>query len=213
MIFDKWALNITNYPTITSLTFAIFRAHHLKANTIPMISGQIFKDIKLSYTGGATDMYLPTNVDYLEDEDAMNNLISNESMDLLLGDLEPIYCYDVNSLYPFIMKNNKLPTGKIFYFLHLQVLGDITKLKANMLGFYYVNVTAPDNLDHPIIQLHHNNCTLSPTGTFEMMIYSEEMKNAIKYGYKFEVLRGCRFLMKLADPRTKKAGNKTDSTS
>jgi hypothetical protein len=54
-------------------------------------------------------------------------------------------------------------------------------------------VTAPDNLQHPIIQIHHNNMTISPLGTFEMMIYSEEMHNAIKLGYSFEIIRGYFF--------------------
>lgn len=34
---------------------------------------------------------------------------------------------------------------------------------------------------------------MSPLGTWEMMIYSEEMINAMKYGYKFEILRGYYF--------------------
>jgi hypothetical protein len=49
------------------------------------------------------------------------------------------------------------------------------------------------NLEHPIIQIHHNNLTMSPLGEFEMMIYSEEMLNAQKYGYSFEILRGYYF--------------------
>jgi hypothetical protein len=57
LIWDKFKININDYPTLTGLSFAIFRTHYLKKNTIPMISGQIFKDIKSSYTGGATDMY------------------------------------------------------------------------------------------------------------------------------------------------------------
>ena len=51
MIFNKFNLNILKYPTITSLTFAIFRSAFMKEEQIPMISGQIFNDIKLSYTG------------------------------------------------------------------------------------------------------------------------------------------------------------------
>ncbi len=29
---------------------------------------------------------------------------------------------------------------------------------------------------------------MAPTGTFEQMVFSEEMDNAIKLGYKFEIL-------------------------
>jgi len=50
---------------------------------------------------------------------------------------------------------------------------------------------------HPIIQLHVDKNgvknTMAPTGTFNMFIFSEEMKNAIKYGYTFEIERGYYF--------------------
>ena len=41
MIWDMYKLNITKYPTISSLSFAIFRAHFLKKDTVPMIYGQV----------------------------------------------------------------------------------------------------------------------------------------------------------------------------
>jgi hypothetical protein len=85
---------------------------------IPMVSGQIFKDIKESYTGGSTDMFIPTNV---------SNIINQQDS------VEPIYCYDINSLYPYIMMNSKLPCGKISYFE-----GDILKLKPDACGFFYL---------------------------------------------------------------------------
>ena len=181
IIWDMYKVNITKFPTISSLSFAIFRTHFLKKDTIPMISGQVFKDIKESYTGGATDMYLPTNI-----ESSISEV--NQLDDLPITSDELLYCYDVNSLYPFIMKSMALPIGKIFYFE-----GNILNIKSDAIGFFYVKVTAPDSLDHPIIQIHVNNTTMSPLGTWEMMIYSEEMHNAIKYGYKFEILRGYYF--------------------
>jgi hypothetical protein len=109
IIFEKYSLNITKYPTISSLTFAIFRSGYMKPDTIPMISGQTYIDIKHSYTGGSTDMFIP----------------SNES--------KTLYSYDVNSLYPYVMLNNELPCGKIFYFE-----GDILKYKPDACGFFYL---------------------------------------------------------------------------
>jgi hypothetical protein len=48
IIFNKWSLNITNYPTLPSLSFAIFRAHYLNVNSIVNITGKIYDDIKKS---------------------------------------------------------------------------------------------------------------------------------------------------------------------
>src|SRR6266404_476923 len=56
LIFNLFEMNIHKYPTLSSLAFAIFRTHFLIENTIPQISGQIAKDIRMSYTGGDCDM-------------------------------------------------------------------------------------------------------------------------------------------------------------
>lgn len=81
LIFEKFQLNINNYSTLPSLSFAIFRAHYLRENTIAELTNEIFQDIKQGYTEGAVDMFIPQN---------KRN--------------EEVYCYDVNSLYPFVMK-------------------------------------------------------------------------------------------------------------
>jgi hypothetical protein len=134
-----------------------------------MLSGDIANDIRQGYTGGACDMYIPRP-------------IKNRK----------IYAYDVNSLYPFVMAENKLPVGNPTYFS-----GDITKIDKNAFGFFYCNITAPDNLKHPIIQTRIKTSdgirTVAPLGTWSDMIFSEEMYNAIKFGYKFEVLWGYTF--------------------
>ena len=106
--------------------------------TIYQISGKIDKDIRLGYTGGAVDMYLP------------------------LG--ENIHVYDVNSLYPNVMKNNPYPVGNPIYFN-----GDILKDTPKAFGFFYCKIIAPDNLLHPILQLHYKTPngirTIAPLGT------------------------------------------------
>ena len=54
LVYNKWSIDITKYPTIPSLSFAIFRAHYLENNTIPITSGQIYSWIKDYFTGGST---------------------------------------------------------------------------------------------------------------------------------------------------------------
>jgi DNA polymerase type B, organellar and viral len=56
---------------------------------------------------------------------------------------------------------------------------------------------APDHIKHPILQtrvkINGVNKTIAPVGSWEDMLFSEEMKNAIKYGYKINILWGYNF--------------------
>jgi len=105
---------------------------------------------------------------------------------------ENINCYDVNSLYPSQMYTHAMPVGKIKYFK-----GDILKLDKNAIGFFYCDITAPDDILHPILQcrvkVNGIKKTLAPIGNWEDMLFSEELKNALNYGYKINVLWGYTF--------------------
>lgn len=85
-----------------------------------------------------------------------------------------------------------MPVGKPNYFQ-----GDISKFKADAFGFFYCNITCPDNLQHPILQTHVSTPnglrTMAALGSYSDWIFSEEMHNAEKYGYKFEILNGYTF--------------------
>lgn len=144
---------------------------------ISTIDEDVYLNIKKSYTGGATDMYIPSNLD-------KNKKPLNQKF---------IFGYDVNSLYPYIMKNFEVPVGKPTYFE-----GDIRKFETNAFGFFYCNVECPKDLKHPILQLHIKrnssvNRTISPTGTFSAWIFSPELDNAVKYGYKYKIIKGYTF--------------------
>ena len=74
LIYEKFSLNAFNYPTLPSLAFAIYRSSFMNDYKIPRIGGKMLHDIRKSYTGGATEMYIPYG--------------------------ENLYHYDINSLYP-----------------------------------------------------------------------------------------------------------------
>ena len=172
MIFEHFNINIHKYPTISSLAFAIFRSSFMESNLIPQLSGQIAKDIRQSYTGGAVDMYIPENTEG-----------------------STVYVYDVNALYPSTMVEFDMPVGNPILFE-----GDIRAIEPDAFGFFYCNIIAPDNLNHPIIQTHikfgDGLRTVAPLGRWSDMIFSSELDNAVKYGYKFEILWGYKFQRK-----------------
>jgi len=169
LIFELFNINIYKYPTLSSLAFAIYRTVFLENNTIPQLSGQVAKDIRQSYTGGAVDMYIPENKEGTK-----------------------LYAYDVNSLYPSVMLNKDMPVGKPILFE-----GDITKIEPDAFGFFYCKIVTPDNLKHPIIQTHikteNGLRTIAPLGSWSDMIFSSELDNAVKLGYQFEILWGYKF--------------------
>jgi hypothetical protein len=169
LIFDLFKINIYKYPTLSSLAFAIFRTHFLRKDELPQLSGQIDKDIRQGYTGGAVDVYVPQNKKDTK-----------------------IWVYDVNSLYPYVMNEFDMPVGKPIYFE-----GDIRKIEPDAFGFFYCKIVTPNDLKHPIIQTHvktkNGLRTVAALGTWSDMLFSAEMDNAIKYGYKFEILWGYKF--------------------
>ena len=169
MIFNLFGRNVHHYPTLPSLAFAIFRSKFMTEENIPQLSGKIANDIRQGYTGGAVDMYIPRPPKGVK-----------------------IYSYDVNALYPSVMQEYPMPIGTPTYFE-----GNIRAIDPDAFGFFYCEIIAPDNIEHPIIQTHvkTNNGirTMAPLGTWEDIILSAEMDNAIKYGYKFNILWGYTF--------------------
>ena len=74
-IFRETRINAIKHPTLSSLSFAIYRSNFLKDwFERPKISGKIYNFIKEGYFGGAVDVYIPK---------------SNTE----------VYRYDVDSLY------------------------------------------------------------------------------------------------------------------
>lgn len=169
MVFKLFSLNIHQYPTLSSLAFDIFRSNFMKKINIPKLSGKIANDIRSGYTGGSCDVFIPQSKPKVK-----------------------IKCLDVNSLYPFIMVNSCLPVGTPNYFK-----GDILKIDPNAFGFFYCKINAPNNIEHPILQtkvkINGITKTIAPIGTWEDILFSEEMKNALKLGYKINVLWGYSF--------------------
>jgi hypothetical protein len=98
----------------------------MEENTIPQLFGKIANDIRLGYTGGAVDVYIPKTPKGIK-----------------------LKCLDVNALYPSRMKNCLMPVGKPTFFE-----GNIRAIEANAFGFFYCEIEAPDNIKHPILQTH-----------------------------------------------------------
>ena len=168
LIIDKFNIDILNYPTIPSLAFAIYRQHYLHKN-IPITTGKVFDFIKESFTGGRTDMYKPN---------ALN---------------KDIYCYDVNSLYPYVMSEFKYPVGPI-----IQFDGDPTILE-DKYWIGDVSVSTKEDMFIPPIQIHHSITkkiggirTISPNGSFNIKLNSIEYESYKEF-YNYKINSGYLF--------------------
>lgn len=174
MIFDMWGIDIKTTPTLPALCFKIYRARYMPKQTIPIVTGIPYRDIKQAYTGGSTDMYIPYG--------------------------ENIWCYDINSLYPTAMKQFKYPVGKFISFQNLNNLSisDLENLFGKKLfGFVECDINCPENLLHPILQIrrevNNNLRTFAPTGSFKGWFHTEEIIEAVNLGYKVNIVSGYLF--------------------
>ena len=175
LIYNKFKVNMTSCVTLPALAMKIYKTHFMPKDSIFQILGSIESDIRESYTGGAVDVYTPHN-----------------KVGVLKNILKKLYYYDVNSLYPTVMAKCLMPMGK-----PIEFTGNILRFEPDAFGFFYCKITSPTYLEHPILQRRIKTSegirTIAGLGTWEGFIFSEEMRNAINYGYQFEVIRGYQF--------------------
>ena len=175
LMLNNFKVDATKSPTLSSLSFKIFRKNFFDRckNLIPIFKYSDDLKIRESYFGGSVGMIKPTN-------------LYNKAA-------KQLWLLDFNSLYPYIMANYAMPCGKVRHFV-----GNILAKEMNPIGFFKANIIAPDNLKVPVLTtkvlINGKLTNVAPTGTFTGWYFSEELFNARDYfGYKFEILEGYVF--------------------
>lgn len=156
-------VNISDIPTISSLALQIYRSNFMPEHArIGITDAKLYDKLHAAYMGGAVDVYTP----------------QSEPM-------HTVYCYDVNSMYPAVMRDMDYPVGPPTFFE-----GHIDLNDHNTFGFLRVQVTAPKDLFAPLLMTRVGGRTVAPLGTWTAWYFSEELKLALTLGYEFKVLEG-----------------------
>jgi len=157
---DSYKVDLCKIFSTSTLSLKIFRTSFLKLE-IPILSSVVDSFIRRGYFGGATDYYKCY--------------------------AEKLYYYDVNSLYPFVMKYvmpHKLKA----------VWTNFNNFNLDLFfGFLEVEVTCPKNIKIPVLPHKYNGKTIYPTGSWVGVYFSEELKAVVKLGYTFRYIKGYQF--------------------
>jgi len=158
-IYNKYNLNVSNYKTLPSLALAAYTSFYIPSSLVPE-----FKMIKGDLEQEIRSSYFGGNVD------------------VYINKIEKGFYYDMNSQYPMAMLND-MPVGEPV----LSLENDLDKI----FGFVYGEIFCPDEntLQVPFIQYKDplwkfNQC---PRGKFRRLIFSQEIKYALKYGYTINI--------------------------
>ena len=145
-IFYLEHINITKSLSISSLTFKLFKTNYLDNNLtyLPIIKGLHHDRMREAFFGGHVDVYKPFAT---------------------FGN--PIYCYDVNLLYPFVMSNNDFSVGN-------PVLSFDKDLN-NYFGIVHCNIITPEYMDKPVLPFRGDDGIIYfPLGNWKGTYFSEE---------------------------------------
>ncbi|GJV03534.1 DNA polymerase-like protein [Tanacetum coccineum] len=162
--YTHYKVDIVKKRTFSSLALEISRTAYYDQRNWPIHIPNRNEDtfIRRGYYGGHADSYIPSG--------------------------ENLYYYDVNSLYPFVMKEYPMPGGVPVWYGNLE-----DRDLDGMLGFIEAYVVCPKTLKKPFLPFRDKNGVLIfPTGEFVGVYYSEELKleakksgnDALSYVYK-----------------------------
>ena len=101
-----------------------------------------------------------------------------------------LYSYDVNSEYPEAMCLD-MPGGNVQF-----IKGELNLNDKNIFGFFKAEIIAPDDLNIPVLPIKYKGNTLCTLGNWTDWYFSEELREALKYGYKIKLIQGYNFQRK-----------------
>jgi len=91
-------------------------------------------------------------------------------------------CYDVVSMYPYVMKNHYFPAGNVIY---------TATWKFDLLGIYKCKVKTPEYMEYPFLPYRDKNGKLLfPLGEWTDWYCSPEIQKASELGYQIEIIEG-----------------------
>lgn len=163
--WTQYKVDIENCMTLSTLAMTIYRTSYYDENSWPIHIPSMNEDtfIRRGYYGGHTDVYKPYG--------------------------ENLYYYDVNSLYPYIMKTYPMPGGVPVWHGNLE-----DQELSNLYGFIEAYVECPSTITRPFLPYRVDNVSLVfPTGEFVGVYFSEELIFARDLGYKIIPLKGYLF--------------------
>ena len=163
--WTKYKVDIEDCLTLSSLAMTIYRSNYYDSISWPIHIPSRNEDtfIRRGYYGGHADTYKPYG--------------------------ENLYYYDVNSLYPYIMKSCPMPGGVPVWHANLE-----GQELSNLYGFIEAYVVCPNTITRPFLPYRdHNDTLLFPTGKFVGVYFSEELIYARDLGYKIFPMRGYLF--------------------
>lgn len=163
--WEHYSIDIVSKLTLSSLSLSIYRMKYYDECNWPIHIPNQNEDnfIRRGYYGGHTDAFKPIG--------------SN------------LFYYDVNSLYPFVMKEYPMPGGVPVW--HGNLNG---KDLDSIFGFIEAYVVCPKTIKKPFLPYRDQNDTLIfPTGEFIGVYYSEELKYARDLGYTVIPISGYLF--------------------
>lgn len=167
--WNLYMLDIVTQITISSMALTIFRMRYYddKKHRIYIPNKNADQFIREGYYGGHADVYTPYGTNLL--------------------------LYDVNSLYPFVMKEFEMPGGKPVWHNNLRKKISNMELK-DMFGFIKAIVVCPSDIHKPFLPNRIDDGTLIfPTGPFLGVYFSVELEYAKSIGYKVLPLSGYLF--------------------
>ncbi len=165
LIYIRQTLNIEPLKSLSlpGISLHYFRSKFYDDINLPIEKLSKNKDtfIRKSYRGGVVDLFKPH--------------------------LTNGFHYDINSLYPYVMKTFPMPIGEGKWVNTITDIGDF-------FGFIKVEVTSPEYMHKPFLNYYDADLGLiSPIGTWTEVYFSEEIKYALKLGYKFKYMQGISY--------------------
>jgi hypothetical protein len=178
---------IVLYKVISKFNELIFTKWSLNIHRFPTLSSLAFAIFRTHYLG---NVHIPKLGGHTYD--FIKQSYTGGRVDVIKPQGQDLFYYDVNSLYPTVYSSMPMPVGNPTWFE-----GNILNCQPDAFGFFKCNITAPSDLNIPVLQTHvkTNNGmrTIAALGNWTDVLFSEEMNLAIKYGYKIEVLEGYTF--------------------